>query len=56
VRNLGGFTRLLDYVAAYCGEIVNYSSLAKETGLPIKTEQSYFEVLEDTLIAIRLPA
>lgn len=56
VRNLGGFTRLLDYVAAYCGEIVNYSSLAKETGLPIKTVQSYFEVLEDTLIAIRLPA
>jgi len=32
----------LDFAAAYCGE---------EAGLPIKTVQSYFEVLEDTLIA-----
>jgi uncharacterized protein len=56
VRNLGGFTRFLDLSAAYCGEIVNFSSLAKECGLPHRTVQSYFEVLEDTLIAYRLPA
>ena len=56
VRNLGGFTRFLDLSAAYCGEILNYNSLAKEAGLPHRTVQSYFEVLEDTLIAIRLPA
>lgn len=56
VRNLGGFTRFLDFAASYCGEIVNYSSIAMEAGLPIKTVQSYFEVLEDTLIALRLPA
>lgn len=56
VRNLGGFTRFLDFAASYCGEILNYSSVAKDAGLPIKTVQSYFEVLEDTLIALRLPA
>ncbi len=56
VRNLGGFTRFLDLVGAYSGEILNFSSLAKEAGLPNRTVQSYFEVLEDTLIAIRLPA
>jgi len=56
VRNLGGFTRFLDYVAAYCGEILNFSSISKETRLPVKTVQSYFEVMEDTLIALRLPA
>lgn len=56
VRNLGGFTRFLDLSAAYCGEILNFNSLAKESGLPHRTVQSYFEVLEDTLIAIRLPA
>lgn len=56
VRNLGGFTRFLDLSAAYCGEIVNFSSLAKECGLPHRTVQGYFEVLEDTLIAYRLPA
>jgi predicted AAA+ superfamily ATPase len=56
VRNLGGFTRFLDLAGAYCGEILNFSSLAKEAGLPIKTVQSYFQVLEDTLIVLRLPA
>jgi len=56
VRNLGGFTRFLDYAAAYCGEILNFSSIAKETRLPVRTVQSYFEVMEDTLIALRLPA
>lgn len=52
----GGFSRFLDFAASYCGEILNDSSVAKEAGLPIKTVQSYFEVLEDTLIALRLPA
>ncbi|MDP2791946.1 MAG: DUF4143 domain-containing protein [Rectinemataceae bacterium] len=56
MRNPGGFTRFIDCAAAYCGEILNYSSIAKETALPIRTVQSYFEVLEDTLIALRLPA
>ena len=56
VRNLGGFTRFLDLSAAYAGEILNFNSIAKESGLPHRTVQSYFEVLEDTLIAIRLPA
>ncbi len=56
VRKLGGFTRFLDLSAGYCGEIINFSSLAKESGLPHRTVQSYFQVLKDTLIAIRLPA
>lgn len=56
VRNLGGFTRFLDLAAAYAGSILNYSSLGKEAGLPVKTVQSYFEVLEDTLIGFRLDA
>lgn len=56
VRNIGGYTRFLDIAGSYRGEIINHSSLAKEAGLPIKTVQSYFDVLEDTLIAIRLPA
>ncbi len=56
VRNLGGFIRFLDLSAAYCTEIVNFSSLAKECALPHRTVQSYYEILEDTLIAFRLPA
>jgi predicted AAA+ superfamily ATPase len=56
VRNLGGFARLLDLAAAYTGEILNYSSIAKEAALPVKTVQSYFEILEDTMIGFRLDA
>jgi predicted AAA+ superfamily ATPase len=56
VRNLGGFIRFLDITAAYSGEIVNFTSLGKEAGIPTRTVQSYFEVLEDTLILLRLPA
>lgn len=56
VRNLGGFTRFLDLVGAYCGEIINISALSREAALPARTVHSYFEVLEDTLIAKRLPA
>ncbi len=56
VRNVGGFTRFMDLVGAYCGEIINISALSREAALPARTVQSYFEVLEDTLIALRLPA
>ena len=28
VRNLGGFTRFLDFAASYCGVILNYSSVS----------------------------
>ena len=56
VRNIGGYTRFLDLVAAYCGEIVHFTSVGKEAGIPTRTVQSYFEILEDTLLAIRLPA
>jgi predicted AAA+ superfamily ATPase len=56
VRNLGGFSRFLDLAGAYAGEVVNASSWAKEAGLPARTVQSYFEVLEDTLVGFRLQA
>lgn len=56
IRNLGGFSRFLDIAAAQSGEMVNYSAIARDAGLPVRTVQSYFEILEDTLIALRLEA
>jgi len=53
-RNIGGFTRFLDLAASYAGEMVNYSSVGKESRLPQKTVTAYYEVLEDTLISFRL--
>lgn len=56
VRNLGGFSRFLDIAAAQCGELVNYTAIGRDAGLPTRTVQAYYEILEDTLIALRLPA
>lgn len=56
VRNLGGFARFLDVVAAENGGIVNASAVARDAALAIRTVQEYYQILEDTLIAYRLEA
>lgn len=53
-RNLGGFSRFLEMAAAECGELVSFSNIARECHLPVRTVQSYYEILEDTLIGFRL--
>lgn len=54
VRNLGGFSRFLDMAGSQFGEITSYSNIARECQLPVRTVQSYYEILEDTLITIKL--
>lgn len=56
VRNVGGYTRFLDLAAAYSGQTLNISSVARDAGIAPRTVQSYFEVLEDTLITRTIPA
>jgi len=53
-RNIGGFSRFLDLAASQFGELLSFSAVARECHLPVRTVQSYYEVLEDTLIGIRL--
>jgi len=36
------------------GKIVNFSTIARETGVSGKTVKGYYQILEDTLIAIKL--
>ena len=55
VRNLGGFYRFLEIAAAASGELLSFSGTARECGLPVRTVQSYYEILEDTLVGFRLP-
>lgn len=54
VRNIGAFSRFLDIAADQSGKIVNYSTIARDTGVSSKTIKGYYQILEDTLIAIRL--
>jgi predicted AAA+ superfamily ATPase len=50
VRRLDPFRRFLVVAAQMSGQIVNYSKIAREVGASTVTVQSYFQILEDTLI------
>ena len=54
VRQIGAFSRFLDMAASQFGEIVNYSSVARECRQAVMTVKSYYEILTDTLIGFRL--
>lgn len=54
VRKLDPFRRFLEIAAQTSGTIVNYSKIAEDVGASTVTVQSYFQILEDTLIGILL--
>jgi predicted AAA+ superfamily ATPase len=56
IRNIGAFLRFLPLAAFENGNILNYSNIAKETGVSYKMIQEYFQVLQDTLIGFLLPS
>jgi predicted AAA+ superfamily ATPase len=56
VRNLPGFARFLPVSALFHGQVLNISALARDAGVARTTVQGYLEILEDTLMAVRLPA
>lgn len=56
VRNLPGFSRFLPVAALFHGQVLNLANVARDAGIARPTAQGFFEVLEDTLMAARLPA
>ncbi len=54
VRNLGGFARFLPLAGLFHGQVVNVSSLARDSGTARSTVDGYLDILEDTLLATRL--
>jgi predicted AAA+ superfamily ATPase len=56
VRNLPGFARFLPVAALFHGQVLNATSLARDAGVARSTVLSYLDILEDTLLAFRLPA
>lgn len=50
IRQLESFRRFLPLAAQANGQILNYSNIARDVGSDYKTIQSYFEILEDTLV------
>ena len=56
VRNVPIFSDFLDAAALRDGAIVNFSNIARESGVSYQTVKSYYTILEDTLMGRWLPA
>ena len=54
VRKLLPFRRFLEVAAQSNGQLINFSNIARDVGADTKTVQSYFQILEDTLIGFML--
>ena len=56
VRKLDPFRNFLSVAAQCNGQILNASKIARDVGADVKTVQSYFTILEDTMLGYMLPA
>ncbi len=55
VQNIPAFSEFLRVAAMTSSELVNYTNMARETGISAKVVRSYFQILEDTYLGYRLP-
>jgi uncharacterized protein len=56
VRNLEVFSEFLRIASFSDSELINYSNIARDSGISASTVKEYFLILEDTLIGSFLPA
>ena len=56
VRNLPPFRRFLEIAAVNFGKILNAANIARDVGVDPKTVQSYYSILEETLLGFHLDA
>lgn len=54
-RTIGSYSRFLDIAAESSGQWINYSKLSSDAEIPKETIRRYFSILEDTLVAFRIP-
>lgn len=54
VRRLPEFRKFLIVAAQQNGQLINWSNIARDVGVDAKTVQSYFQILEDTLVGTLL--
>jgi predicted AAA+ superfamily ATPase len=55
VRNIGNFSRFLEAISFSHGALLNTSNVARECEVERKTVESYITILEDLLLAFRVP-
>jgi uncharacterized protein len=54
-RNLGAFSRFLEAASFSQGSVLNMSAVARECSVSRKAVEDYFSILEDLLLASKLP-
>ena len=54
-RNVGTFARFLEIASLSQATPLNVSNIASDLGVDSKTAENYFTILEDLLLAVRLP-
>ncbi len=55
VRRIESFSRFFQTSSLVNGELLNFESVAGDSGVPPRTVREYFSILEDTLIGATLP-
>jgi uncharacterized protein len=53
-RNISAFSRFFEALGYSHGEITNYSNIARDCGVDSKTVKEYYQILIDTLLAVRV--
>jgi predicted AAA+ superfamily ATPase len=54
VQNIPAFSEFLRVAAVTSSELLNYTNVARESGVSAKVVRNYFQILDDTLLGIRL--
>lgn len=53
-RNIGSFSKFLESASFSQGALLNFSEIARETGIDRFVVSNYFDILEDLLIGVRI--
>lgn len=54
-RNIGAFVRFLEAASFSQASVLNMANVARECGVEKKVVEDYFTILEDLLLAVRIP-
>ncbi len=55
IRDIPAFAEFLRVAALSSGGLINYTNIAREAGVSAKVVRAYIELVEDTMLGVRLP-
>ena len=55
IRKIRNFAMFLQHAALTNSQLINFSKLSNDTGIPASTIREYYKILEDTLVGFLIP-